>query len=83
MYLSADANMKLWERVRSELQPGARIVSRNFRIYGWPPEQSEEHVFPDGIRTSLYLWRIKEPSPNDATPGYPVPSADDLQKHDS
>jgi len=83
MYLSADANLKLWERLRSELQPGARIVSLKFRIYGWPPEQFEEHVFPNGIRTSLYLWRIKEPSTNDATSGNAVRPAGDLQKDGS
>ena len=83
MYLSADANLKLWERLRSELQPGARIVSLKFRIYGWPPEQFEEHVFPNGIRTSLYLWRIKERSTNDATSGCAVRPAGDLQKDGS
>jgi hypothetical protein len=83
MYLSADANLKLWERLRAELQPGARIVSRNFRIYGWPPDQFEEYVFPNGIRTSLYLWRIKELSTNDATSGYAVHPVGDLQKDGS
>ena len=60
MYLGADANLRLVERLRSELPPGARIVSRNFRIYGWPPERLEKRVLPNGIEISLYLWRIQE-----------------------
>ncbi len=60
IYLGADANLRLVERLRSELSPGARIVSRNFRIYGWTPDRLEKHVLPNGIESSLYLWRIKE-----------------------
>ena len=60
MYLGADSNLRLVERLRSELSPGARIVSRNFRIYGWPPERLEKRVLPNGIEISLYLWRINE-----------------------
>ena len=60
MYLGPDANLRLVERLRAELPAGARIVSRNFRIYGWPPERMEKHVFPDGIESTLYLWRIPE-----------------------
>jgi SAM-dependent methyltransferase len=61
MYLSADGNLRLVERLRSELRPGARIVSRKFQIYGWTPEKVEQDVAPDGSRTALYLWRIEEP----------------------
>jgi len=60
IYLGADANLRLVERLRSELSPGARIVSRNFRIYGWTPNRLEKHVLPNGIESSLYLWRITE-----------------------
>ncbi len=61
IYLGADANLRLVERLRSELSPGTRIVSRNFRIYGWTPDRLEKHVLPSGIESSLYLWRIREP----------------------
>jgi hypothetical protein len=66
IYLSADANVRLVERLRSELSPGARIVSRKFRIYGWPPDRTEELVLPDGIASSLYLWTIPERPRKDA-----------------
>jgi precorrin-6B methylase 2 len=69
LYLGADGNLRLAGRLRSQLRPGARIVSRNFQIYGWPPEQMESHVSPNGIETSLYLWRIKELSAKDPAAG--------------
>jgi hypothetical protein len=72
MYLGADSNLRLVERLRSELPPGARIVSRNFRIYGWPPERSEKRVLPNGIESSLYLWRIKELPPKGSAAQYDV-----------
>ena len=62
LYLGAVANLRLVERLRSELSPGARIVSRNFRIYGWPPDRTEELLSPNGMRSSLYLWTIPERS---------------------
>jgi SAM-dependent methyltransferase len=60
IYPGADANLRLVNRLRSELSPGARIVSRNFRIYGWTPDQLEKQMLPNGIENSLYLWRIRE-----------------------
>jgi len=51
IYLGADANLRLVERLRSELSPGARIVSRNFRIYGWTPDRLE--------KTRLGQWNRK------------------------
>jgi hypothetical protein len=61
MFLGADSNLRLVELLRRELRPGARIVSRDFQIYGWSPEQFEKHVLPNGIPTFLYLWRVPKP----------------------
>jgi hypothetical protein len=58
--LGAEAMLGLVERLRSTLAPGTRIVSRNSRIYGLPPEQIEKHVLPNGLESSIYLWRVKE-----------------------
>jgi SAM-dependent methyltransferase len=60
MYLGADANLRLVERLRSELRPGARIVSRDFGIDGWPPDSSEMHELPAGLRTRIFLWTIRK-----------------------
>jgi precorrin-6B methylase 2 len=81
MYLGADANLRLVERLRSELPPGARIVSRNFQIYGWPPEGIERHVLPNGNRTSLYLWRIKDLPTNDRTMECAADSVEQIKRH--
>jgi len=81
LFLGTDGNLRLVNRLRAQLRPGARIVSRNFQIYGWPPERFEEDVSPDGIRTSLYLWRIKEPSKKDLPAECAMDSVEQLEKH--
>ncbi len=63
MYLGADGNLRLVDQLRSQLRPGARIVSRDFQIYGWEPERNESYFLPNGDRTSLYLWTIKSQEP--------------------
>ena len=59
MYLSAGGNLRLVDHLRSQLRPGARIVSRDFKIYGWEPERSENLITARGAPTSLYLWTNK------------------------
>jgi SAM-dependent methyltransferase len=59
MYLGADANLRLVDHLRADLRPGARIVSRDFKIYGWAPERTENLITAQGVPTSLYLWTIK------------------------
>ena len=58
MYLGADANLRLAERLRTELGPGARIVSRDFLIHGWNPDRSETHPIPNSLPSVLHLWKI-------------------------
>jgi hypothetical protein len=66
MYLSAEANLRLVDHLRGHLRSGARIVSRDFKIHGWPPERSENLVTSKGVSTSLYLWTIKNSVPESA-----------------
>jgi precorrin-6B methylase 2 len=61
LYTSAAGNLKLVDLLREQLRPGARIVSRNFQIFGWPADQCVKHVTPNGTPTYLYLWKVKEP----------------------
>lgn len=63
MFLGADGNLRLVDRLRAQLRPGARIVSRDFQIYGWTAERFEAYELPNGVPTYLYLWRIPEPAP--------------------
>lgn len=57
LYLSPSVNRRLEAKLKRELKPGARIVSRQFEIGTWTPEKTA--VAEDG--TSLYLWRIGPP----------------------
>jgi len=54
LYLSAGVNRQLEPRLRRELKPGTRIVSHQFRIGNWTPDEASRAE--DG--TDLFLWTI-------------------------
>ena len=54
LYLSDGVNRRLEPKLRRELPPGARIVSHQFRIGNWVPEETVRAE--DG--TDLFLWRV-------------------------
>jgi SAM-dependent methyltransferase len=54
LWLSPGVNMRLEAKLRGELRPGTRIVSRQFPIGAWAPEQTV-HVGDDVLR----LWTIR------------------------
>jgi hypothetical protein len=77
MFLGADGNLRLADRLRAHLRSSARIVSRDFLIYGWAPERIENHIMSNGVPTVLYLWTIKKsegesPGTTGAPPGAAV-----------
>lgn len=51
VYLFVRANAKLKEKFKRELKPGSRIVSRSFKIPGWPLKMM------DG-KDKLYLYEV-------------------------
>lgn len=53
LYLLPDLNVKLRPRLLSELKPGTRIVSHQFGMGSWKPEQTVEL----NGRT-IYLWTV-------------------------
>ena len=53
MYLSTDINTRLEPKLRRELRPGTRIVSHQFRMGDWEPEQHFEVGGKD-----IYFWTI-------------------------
>jgi hypothetical protein len=55
LYLSDAINRRLEAKLKRELKPGARIVSRQFGIGRWPPDRTTTAA--DG--TALFLWTIK------------------------
>ena len=54
MYLSESVNSRLEPKLRRELRPGARIVSHQFPIGSWTPDETI-HVDNE----TVYLWTIR------------------------
>lgn len=55
LYLLPDVNMKLRPKLLKELKPGTRVVSHNYHMGDWKPEQTvqlEGHT--------VYFWTIPE-----------------------
>ena len=55
LYLSPSMNQRLLPRLRAELRPGTRIVSHQFRLGSWQPDETV--TADDG--TELYLWTVR------------------------
>ena len=55
LYLSASINQQLEPKLRAELKPGTRIVSHDFLIGDWKPD---ELVKID--EATIYLWKVPE-----------------------
>ncbi len=66
LYLSTSLMRALEPKLRAELRPGARVVSHQYRMRAWEPD---EHVTEDG--RDLYLWRVPASPPAPATPEVP------------
>jgi protein-L-isoaspartate O-methyltransferase len=56
LYLMESVNLQLRPKLWRELRPGTRIVSHDFHMGDWPPEQV---VSVDGHR--IYAWTIPAP----------------------
>ncbi len=61
LYLGMRGNLRLSDILQKQLRPGARIVSCDYEIYGWPWDDREEHHSAQGDVTTLYLWRVGSP----------------------
>ena len=59
LYLSEKLNVLLRPRLLSELRPGARILSHDFRMGDWKPEQTVRVPWGKLYRT-IYLWIVPE-----------------------
>lgn len=57
LYLLTSVNLKLRPKMLKELKPGTRIVSHNFGMGEWKPDQSST-VMVDDISHEVYLWII-------------------------
>lgn len=61
LYLSERLNLLLRPKLLRELKPGTRIVSHDFGMGDWKPEQTVRVPWKKLYRT-IYLWTV--PSPN-------------------
>ena len=58
MYLLPRVNLQLRPRILNELKPGTRVVSHNFDMGDWKPDQK---IKIDG--RTIYLWIVPERGP--------------------
>jgi ubiquinone/menaquinone biosynthesis C-methylase UbiE len=57
LYLSEKLNVLLRRKLLNELRPGARILSHDFRMGTWKPEQTVRVPWGKLYRT-VYLWTV-------------------------
>ena len=61
LYLLPEVNLKLRPRLLSDLKPGSRIVSHNYDMGDWKPEQTAK-LTVDGTEHVVYAWTIPKRS---------------------
>lgn len=57
LYLLPDVNMQLRPKLLA-LKPGTRVVSHNYNMGDWQPEQTKVVETPDGVTHYVYFWRV-------------------------
>lgn len=57
LYLLPHLNLRLLPQLRRQLQPGACIVSHQFDLGDWPPDQVVP-LIPSEEDSTLYLWTV-------------------------
>lgn len=60
MYLLPETNLLLRTKLQQQLRPGSRIVSHDFGMGDWEPDDYQEITDSDGNYYQLYLWRVPE-----------------------
>ena len=60
LYLLPDVNMRLRPKLLRELKPGTRVVSHNYDMGDWKPEQTIKVSLPSGDHT-VYYWVVPKP----------------------
>jgi len=56
IYLSESVNANLAPKLERELRAGARVVSLDYPLPGWPPEK--ESIAKGALHRKLYLYRV-------------------------
>jgi SAM-dependent methyltransferase len=63
IYLTQEANLKLRPKLARELRRGARVVSHNYHMGDWVPDEVRQVTSEGGHRHTLYLWRLGDRRP--------------------
>lgn len=58
LYLMPHLNVRLRPRLQAQLRPGSRIVSHQFDMGDWHPQQIVK-LHPSEEDSTLYLWQIE------------------------
>ncbi len=58
MYMGEDVNKRLAPILKNTLKPGSRIVSHDFEMGDWKPDQKLVVMDDEGDDHELYLWKI-------------------------
>jgi SAM-dependent methyltransferase len=58
LYLSNKLNLLLRPKLLRELRPGTRIVSHDFHMGDWPPEQTVRVPWQGNLYRTVYLWTV-------------------------
>jgi SAM-dependent methyltransferase len=58
LYLLPETNAVLRQKLEAQLRPGTRIVSHDFGIGDWQPDNVREFSDVEGSLYTLLLWRI-------------------------
>lgn len=61
LYLSKKLNLLLRPKLLRELRPGTRIISHDFDMGDWKPEQKVRVPWYNGYRT-IYMWTVPHDS---------------------
>lgn len=65
LYLWPEINIKLRPKLLEEMDPGARIVSHDFRMGKWKPHRAVDAGWGTTGRETVYLWIVPADVPAD------------------
>lgn len=58
LYLSNKINLLLRPKLLRELRPGSRIISHDFHMGDWQPEQTVRVRWQGNLYRTIYLWTV-------------------------
>ena len=60
LYLSDTLNVALLPKILNEMRPGSRIVSHDFLMGNWKPEQTIRVPWQQTLFRTVYVWTVPE-----------------------